>query len=247
MCSRQVCDFLPNNEHLPIDKLDDYITASHGAGEQIDDSIQQQDMIAGLVAGRLQPENWNGSEATVDFFAVKSHVENLFAQANGQPVTFVKCDLPMLHPGQQAAIELAGERVGYLGTLSPDIMRKLDIDIPTVVFELSLQAVRTARVPKASKLSRFPQVRRDLALLVDDSVSYQQMRDVVEEAVPTLLMDVRIFDIYQGESIEKGKKSIGLGLILQDFSRTLEDKDADEVVARVTDSLGASLGAVLRV
>ena len=239
--------FLPNNEHLPIDKLDDYITASYGAGEQIDDSIQQQDMIAGLVAGRLQRENWNSTDTAVDFFAVKSHVENLFTQANGLPVTFVECDMPMLHPGQQATIEVAGERVGYLGTLSPDIMRKLDIDIATVVFELSLQAVRTARVPKASKLSRFPQVRRDLALLVDDAVSYQQMLDVVKAAVPSLLTDIRIFDIYQGESIEKGKKSIGLGLILQDFSRTLQDKDADKVVARVTDALSTSLGAVLRV
>ena len=239
--------FLPNNEHLPIDKLDDYITASHGAGEQIDDSIQQQDMLAGLVAGRLQRENWNSTDTAVDFFAVKSHVENLFTQANGLPVTFVECDMPMLHPGQQATIEVAGERVGYLGTLSPDIMRKLDIDIATVVFELSLQAVRTARVPKASKLSRFPQVRRDLALLVDDAVSYQQMLDVVKAAVPSLLTDIRIFDIYQGESIEKGKKSIGLGLILQDFSRTLQDKDADKVVARVTDALSTSLGAVLRV
>lgn len=239
--------FLPNNEQLPIDKLDDYIIASHGAGEQIGDSIQQQDMIAGLVAGRLQPENWNTTDTAVDFYAVKSHLESLFAQANGQSVSFVKCDLPMLHPGQQAGIELDGIRVGYLGTLSPEIMRKLDIEISTVVFELSLQAVRVSRVPKASGLSRFPQVRRDLALLVDDAVTYQQMLDVVREAVPSLLRDVRIFDIYQGDGIEKGKKSIGLGLILQDFSRTLEDKDADKVVARVTEALGTSLGAVLRV
>ncbi len=122
----------------------------------------------------------------------------------------------------------------------------LDLDIPAVVFELSMQAVCSARVPKASKLSRFPQVRRDLALLVDESVSYQQMLDVVREAVPAMLTDVRIFDVYQGENIEKGKKSIALGLILQEFSRTLEDKDADKVVARVTDALGTSLGAVLR-
>lgn len=239
--------FLPNDERGPIDQLDDFILASHGDVQQIDDSIQQQDMLAGLVAGRLDSENWNADESPADFYSVKRHLENLFAQANGMPVTFVNSDMPMLHPGQQAAVQVNGQRVGYVGAISPGIMRELDLEMDAVVFEFSLQALRASRVPKASPLSRFPQVRRDLAFVVDESVTYQQMLDVVTNSVKSRLVDVRIFDVYQGENIEKGKKSMALGLILQDFSRTLQDKDADKVVARVTDALGTSLGAVLRV
>ncbi len=239
--------FLPNDDRGPIDQLDDFILASHGHVQQIDDSIQQQEMLGGLVAGRLDAENWNADEQLVDFYAVKRHLESLFAQANGSPATFVKSDLSMLHPGQQAAVQVDGALVGYVGALSPGVMQQLDLDISVVVFEFSLQALCESRVPKASQLSRFPQVRRDLAFVVDESVTYQQMLDVVRDSVKSQLVDVRIFDVYQGENIDKGKKSMALGLILQDFSRTLQDKDADKVVARVTDALGASLGAVLRV
>ncbi|MFK7862004.1 MAG: phenylalanine--tRNA ligase subunit beta [Granulosicoccus sp.] len=239
--------FLPNDEHAPIDQLDDFIAANHGSVEQIDDSVQQQEMLAGLVAGRLAAENWNTDNNVIDFFAVKADIENLFLLSNGLPMTFVHSDLPMLHPGQQAAIELNGKRIGYVGMLNPSVQRELDLDISAVVFEFSIDALCVARIPKASRLSRFPQVRRDLAFLVDESVSYQQMLDVVKQTVSATLIDVRIFDVYQGEGIEKGKKSMALGLILQDFSRTLEDKDADAVVARVTQALRVSLGAVLRV
>ncbi|MFK7993661.1 MAG: phenylalanine--tRNA ligase subunit beta [Granulosicoccus sp.] len=239
--------FLPNEEHAPIDQLDDFINAARGSVKQIDDSVQQQEMMAGLVAGRLAAENWNTDSAAVDFFAVKSDIENLFTLANGLPVTFVKSDLPMLHPGQQAGILVDGERIGYIGALNPGVLRELDLDVAAVVFEFSIDALCLARVPKASQLSRFPQVRRDLSLLVDESVTYQQMLDVVRKTVSSMLVDVRIFDVYQGDGIEKGKKSMALGLILQDFSRTLQDKDADDVVAKVKQELSKSLGAELRV
>jgi len=239
--------FLANEEQVPISQLDDYTLASYGGGRQIDSSVQQQDMIAGLISGRVQGENWNADERRVDFFSLKGDVENLFAQANAGSLKFIRSDLPMLHPGQQAIVEVDGQIVGYLGALNPALIRDLDLDIEAVVFEFALQAVCQSRVPKASPLSRFPQVRRDLALLVDESVSFQQMIDVVRKAVPKTLVDVKIFDVYQGDNIESGKKSIALGLILQDFSRTLQDKDADKVVTRVTKQLEESLGAVLRV
>ena len=239
--------FLANNEPVPVDKLDDYILPTFGAGEQIDESVHQQEMMAGLIAGRIDAENWNADNREVDFYALKADIENLFAQANGQPVRFVDSDLAMLHPGQQAGIEIDGQQVGYLGALNPGILRQLDIDLATLVFELPMAAVCCSRVPKASRLSRFPQVRRDLALLVDESVSYQQMLDVVRKAVPQTLIDVKVFDVYHGGNLEKGKKSIALGLILQDFSRTLEDRDIDKVVVQVTKALDNSLGAVLRI
>ena len=239
--------FLANDERVPLEELDDHILASYGGGRQIDDSVHQQEMIAGLLAGRVDEENWNTDDKAVDFFTVKAHVETLFAQSNAKSVRFKKSDLALLHPGQQASVEVDGKQVGYLGALNPTIMRELDVDIPTVVFEFAMQALCESRVPSSSQLSRFPQVRRDLALLVDEEVSFQQMLDEVKRAVPKTLVDVKIFDVYQGDNIASGKKSIALGLILQDFSRTLQDKDADKVVARVTQQLQKSLGAVLRV
>jgi phenylalanyl-tRNA synthetase beta chain len=115
------------------------------------------------------------------------------------------------------------------------------------IFEFSLDALLHARVPDVEKLSRYPGVRRDIALLVDESVSYQQLLDTVLEAGPVTLVDVRLFDVYQGDKVEKGKKSMALGLILQDFSRTLEDKDVERVVADIVAATGAAHGAVLRV
>lgn len=238
--------FLPNEEGIATNELDDVIKADHGNDQQIDVSIQQQEMLAGLVAGRLSGENWNAGASEVEFFNVKSDIENLFAQANGKKVTFLKSDLSMLHPGQQAIISIDDQNVGYLGALNPEVLRVLDIDVSAVVFEFSMQALRASRVPAAAPLSRFPQVRRDLALLVDESVTYQQMADVVQKTVSSLLVDIKVFDVYQGKGIEKGKKSIALGLILQDFSRTLQDRDADAVVESVMQALGNALGAQLR-
>jgi phenylalanyl-tRNA synthetase beta chain len=239
--------FLANPDQVSVDLLDKYVAATHGAGKQVDDTVQQQEMLAGLVAGKVNPENWNSDAREVDFYSVKSDVENLFMQANGHAVRFVESDLPMLHPGQQAVIELDGLSIGYLGVLNPALLRQLDLEIATVVFEFSMAALCRKRVPTATPLSRFPQVRRDLALLVDDSVSYQQISDVVRDSVPDILADVIVFDVYRGDNIDKGKKSIAIGLILQDFSRTLHDRDIEKVVLRVKDALSVSLGAVLRV
>jgi len=126
-------------------------------------------------------------------------------------------------------------------------MDQLDLDVSAIVFECSLAALSCARVPKASALSRYPRVRRDLALLVDESVSWQQLEDVVRQTLPDSLVDVAVFDVYQGDKIEKGKKSIALSLILQEFSRTLEEKDVEQMVNRVVKALTAAHGAVLRV
>lgn len=239
--------FLPNNDKLRLDELDDYILASHGNVEQIDSSIHQQDMIAGLISGRESMENWNSGDQPVSFFSIKSVLENLFAQANGQQVRFGATDLELLHPGQRASIVVGNQKIGYVGALSPLVTDKLDMDVPIMVFECSLAGLSAARVPKASALSRFPQVRRDIALLVDESVAYQDLLDVVHKSASDALIDVKVFDVYQGKTLEEGKKSIALGLILQEFSRTLEDTEVEQMINRIVTALKAAHGAVLRV
>jgi len=239
--------FLPNANTEPMEHLDEYIRADHGNDLQIDNTIQQQNMLAGLVAGRQWPENWNSPDRLVDFYSIKADVEALLAQANGIEVTFVASDLDMLHPGQRAGIEADGLLLGYVGAINPAIQKALDLEVAPYVFEVSWSALTRSRVAKAEPLSRFPQVRRDIALLVDDSVDYQSVLDVVKAQAPSLLRDVKLFDVYQGDKVAVGKKSIALGLILQDFSRTLEDSDVEQTVAEIVAALGTAHGAVLRV
>lgn len=239
--------FLANEEDKPATGLDAYLAAGHGGDLQSDAGVQQQNVIAGLVAGRRQAENWNADDAEADFYAIKSDIEALFAQANGVKVSYVPTDLEMLHPGQRAGISIDGQLVGYVGALNPVLQRSLDLDVTPLVFEMSLHALATSRVPRARALSRFPQVRRDIALLVDESVSYQAIVDVIRKQAPAILQDVRLFDVYQGEKVAEGKKSMALGLILQEFSRTLEDKEVEQVVARIVAALEDAHGAVLRV
>ncbi|MFK7855186.1 MAG: phenylalanine--tRNA ligase subunit beta [Granulosicoccus sp.] len=239
--------FLPNAGLEPKEHLDEYIRADHGDDLQIDGTIEQQSTLAGLVAGRRSPENWESSDEKVDFFSVKADIEVLLAQANGTKMTFVATDLEMLHPGQRAGIVANGIPVGYVGALNPAIQQAMDIEVIPFVFEISLAALTRSQVPKAKPLSRFPQVRRDIALLIDKSVDYQSVLDVVRENAPAALQEVKLFDVYQGDKVAADKKSMALGLILQDFSRTLEDSDVEQAVNQVVAALGTAYGAVLRV
>ena len=229
------------------DTLDQHIQVNHGDDIQMDDRLWQQNMIAGLVVGRAQPENWNTDTRDADFYDVKADLNALFARANGTSVEFVNSGHAMLHPGQSVAIISDGTRVGYLGCLNPALQKLLDLPQLPLVFELSLAALGKARVPQAGRLSRFPGVRRDIALLLAVDVTHQQLLDCVHEHGPNWLQDVRVFDVYRGDTVDKGKKSIALGLIMQDFSRTLEELEVERAVAHIIDAATRELGAVLRV
>lgn len=239
--------FVPNPDKRPVGQLDAYIGAAYGDDLQSDETVQQQNILAGLVVGRRSSENWNTSEKAVDFYSLKADIEALFCQSNGAQVSFVATNLDMLHPGQRAAIEVNGERVGYVGALNPAIQQALDLSVEPFVFEVALAAFSQSRVPRAASVSKFPHVRRDIALLVDESISYQMILEEIKSSAPALLQDVRVFDVYQGEKVEEGKKSMALGLILQDFSRTLEDTEVEQAVAGIVAALESAHGALLRV
>ena len=239
--------FVANPDAVALDEIDEYISAAHGDDLQSDVSVQQQNMLAGLVVGRRSAENWNTQADDADFFSVKADIESLFQLANANTVTFENTELELLHPGQRAAIVANGVLVGYVGALNPGLQKTLDLVQLPIVFEFSQEALASSSVPKAVAMSRFPQVRRDISLLVDDTISYQSMLDVIRAEAPSILRDVKIFDLYQGDKLPEGKKSIALGLILQEFSRTLEDTEVETVVAGIVAALEAAHGAVLRV
>lgn len=221
---------------LPVSE-DAYIDPAHGDDIQLDDSVRQQSMLAGLLVGRQAGESWNTADTPVDFYSAKADVEALFGVAAGSLVQFVPCALPMLHPGQAATIMLGKQAVGYVGVINPSLQQALDLPALPLVFEVSMAAVLAARLPTSGALSRYPAIRRDLAMVVDDAISHDSIIATVRQAGGQLLKDAFVFDLYRGDALGDGKKSMALGLILQDFSRTLSEADAERTVGRVVSTL----------
>jgi phenylalanyl-tRNA synthetase beta chain len=186
----------------------------------------------------------------VDFFDVKADVEALIAGTGAAAeFTFEPVSGPngvsCLHPGRAARIVRAGKPAGWLGELHPTLVRELDFTYTPVLFELDVDSLQVVR-PQFQELSRFPSVRRDLAVVVDEGVPLTALRERVVLAASSLLRTLRIFDVYRGPGVETGRKSIALGLIFQDITRTLTDEDADRAVASVVADLRVSLNAKIR-
>jgi phenylalanyl-tRNA synthetase beta chain len=167
-------------------------------------------------------------------------------QLTGREFQYLSARHPALHPGQSASIQLDGRTAGWLGRIHPQLAQQLDLAPSTCVFELEYAALRTGRLARFAPISRFPSIRRDLAVVVDEKIGAAAVQDVVREAAGALLRGLVIFDVYQGQGVESGRKSIALGLILQDNYRTLTEQDIESVVSRVTGRLGVTLGATLR-
>ncbi len=153
---------------------------------------------------------------------------------------------PALHPGQSAKIERNGETLGYIGAMHPILLKKLDLNGPVYLFELKQDIVTAGRLPRYTPLSKFPEMRRDLSLLVDEHVSYDAIRDVVSSSAGDALKQVVLFDLYQGQGIEAGRKSLALGLTWQHPSRTLTDEEINNSVSAVVVALTTHCGASLR-
>ena len=151
-----------------------------------------------------------------------------------------------LHPGRSARVLREGQAVGVLGELHPEQVRALDLTYAPLLFELDYAAVASARAVQFRPLSAFPQIRRDLSFTVPTGVAFGQIAERVNVAAASLLRELKLFDIYQGQGVETGRKSVALGLIFQDLNRTLTDADADQAVSAVRAEIGASLDARIR-
>ncbi|WP_299768121.1 phenylalanine--tRNA ligase subunit beta [uncultured Pseudoteredinibacter sp.] len=208
-------------------------------------SIEKQvPMLAGLMYGNRQPEGWSAKGEAMDFFDLKGVVEGLL-DITDQDFRFVAKAHSALHPGQSAAIELNGEIVGYLGALHPQIQQELGLNQSVYLFEIEQAALAEAKLPAFNPLSKFPEVRRDLALLVARETTADALLDGVKAAAGEQLIDLKVFDVYTGKGIDAERKSVALGLTYQHPSRTLTEEEinssVDAVVKRLEDELGASL------
>ncbi|MFP3924601.1 phenylalanine--tRNA ligase subunit beta [Pseudomonas sp. W5-36] len=211
------------------------------------EGLKQEPMLAGVICGSRLPEGWAQGRDVVDFFDVKADVEAVLGFAGAQDdFRFVPGSHPALHPGQTARIERDGREVGYIGALHPELSKTLGLDRPVFVFELVLAEVAVGRLPKFHELSRFPEVRRDLALLADREVSATAVLDVIRENAGEWLTDLRLFDVYQGKGIDPLRKSLAVGLTWQHPSRTLTDDEVNASTQQILTSLEARLNATLR-
>ena len=212
------------------------------------DEFIQEKYISGLVTGSLVPEQWGEKVRPVDFYDVKADIEALLATISPTGDFSFKAEAPSaLHPGQAATIyDTNGEKIGCVGALHPQIEDQLGLSQRVFVYELALKCFENAEIPHFEGLSKFPSIRRDLAVVVDEKITLNQLKDVVKSAATSILDNFQLFDVYQGKGIDSGRKSVAFGLTFQEQSRTLEEADVEEAMAPILTALTEKLGATLR-
>ncbi|HDX1016794.1 TPA: phenylalanine--tRNA ligase subunit beta [Pasteurella multocida] len=214
---------------------------------QAEFGVRQEFVLAAVMTGNKKAEHWAGKAESVDFFDLKGDLESILSLTGTRNlVKFVAKLYPALHPGQSAAIMLNGEEIGFIGTLHPNAAKQLGLNGKTVVFEILWQAIATRQVVQAKEISRFPANRRDLAIVVAESVAASDVLDACREVAGETLTQVNLFDVYQGNGVAEGHKSLAISLIIQDNEKTLEEDDINAVVSVVLSELKQRFNAYLR-
>ncbi len=203
--------------------------------------------VSGLATGSVMPEQWDGRAQDVDFFDIKSDIQALLRMVgNNTLIDFEATSHPALQTGQAANIVRDGQTIGVVGKLHPAIAQAYDLSKGVVLFELDAVLAFASSVPVSNPISKFPAIRRDIAVVVDEKVAAADLVKVAASSAPDLIQNVTIFDVYRGPGIEAGRKSIALGLILQETSRTLTDEDADSAMDAAVRNLKREFAAELR-
>ncbi len=209
------------------------------------DELVEVERVAGVAQGPAWPEQWGQASRPLDFYDLKKDVERLLELrgTDAAAADFRAVELPWLHPGQAAELIIDDSHAGWLGALHPAMANELGLKGDVFAFELDTDRVLEREVPFAKDISRFPSVRRDLAFIVPEGVHYREIRECVTDIAGHLLSQMVIFDVYAGANVEKGYKSIAIGLILQDVSCTLTDEVVEPMVAAVIAALADRLDA----
>ncbi len=210
---------------------------------KVNNEYVQKQRLSGLAYGAAQPEQWGAAAQPVDFYDVKADVEAFFAP---QVLRFVPAIHPALHPGRSAQIYCGEQTVGWIGELHPHWQQQYDLVQPAVWFEIELDALTQAHVPRMSEINKFLPARRDLAVLVDEAVAVQALLDAMRQVSDHYVVEVALFDLYRGKGLGEGKKSLAFRVLLQDTQKTLTDIEIDQCIARLVAVLQQH-GAQLRV
>lgn len=204
--------------------------------------------LAIVASGNAQAEQWGEPSRALDFFDLKGDLDALLAWGGeADRWTAHADDLPCwLHPGRGARLARDGKTAGWLGALHPRLAKALDLAPDVHVLELALEPLLSRRLPKAQPVARFPAVRRDIAVELPETETWARIAQVVRNSLGEVLVELRLFDRYSGKGVEAGRKSLAMGLILQDASRTLVDEDADRCVRQAIAALEQTCQAKLR-
>ena len=215
--------------------------------EHAENGIRQEPMLAGVILGTVQGEHWQDGVRAVDFYDMKGHVEMLLrATGRFSEFRFVASEHTALHPGQSAAIYRGEQLIGFCGALHPQFEKMFGIKGRTYVFELDLARLREREVPVAGIISRYPSIRRDIALLVDRNVAAGEVLEVIRKVGANQLVDLNLFDVYTGDNVPATQRSLAIALTLQAADRTLEDQEVTNLIATVVETLQNEFNAVLR-
>jgi phenylalanyl-tRNA synthetase beta chain len=210
-------------------------------------SLKESLHVAAVACGGVAPEQWGQPRRATDFYDLKGDLEMMLAlRGEKGEVEFRDSRLPWLHPGQAAEVSIDGVDIGWAGSVHPSILKQMEIKVPVMAFELDLNVLSKREIPSTNEISRFPSIRRDLALLVPEKVSFSEIRRNVIDLSGDLLINLVLFDLYSGLNVEKGYKSLAIGLILQNVSCTLTDEVVDSLIQNVVQGLETRLDAQLR-
>ena len=209
-------------------------------------------MIAGIINGSAFPEQWGEKTRAIDFFDLKADVEALLSLGGDLlSYRFVAEKHSALHPGQSARIYKDNQAVGWMGTLHPSVAKSMDVKSTCILFELDFGAISAAKVPNFKILSKFPAIRRDIAIIVGEDVESSAIINCIRQTTQKTLSQesnvaVELFDVYIGEGVGAGKKSLAVSLTLQEQSRTLKDDEIETLIHAVLSDLEQQYGAKLR-
>jgi phenylalanyl-tRNA synthetase beta chain len=207
-------------------------------------TLKQIPTLALIATGSLLPEQWHAKAQSMDFYDLKGEIQQILTTARLQ-ASFERTGLAWLHPGQSAAIVVADQTIGYLGRLHPSLEAQLDLGA-TWVAELSLDHLLQPYVSNFTELSRFPTVRRDIAILINATIGIEQIQHTIQSAAGEWLMHNWLFDVYTGSGVATGQRSLAFALLWQHPDRTLEDAEIKEGMQRVIDALQDTYKATLR-
>ncbi len=208
---------------------------------------EEKDMLAAVAWGGALPEQWSGDRREVDFYDLKADLEALLQLSNSTAdVRFEPAEHPALHPGRTARVIIRENSAGWIGELHPALLVAYGLRSAPLLFELDVDLSFMSEPPVYKAISRYPSVRRDLALVVAESILLDQILESVSVSSGSALKEVRVFDVYRGTGLEPGFKSVAMGLILQKIEGTLTDQDADALVAAVVSRLSTDCGARIR-
>ena len=207
--------------------------------------VKETKKIAGLIAGNNMPMHWKGKNRIYDFYDMKGHIEDLASMMKVK-ISFEEKVTPFLHPGKSAIIKLHNKKLGYIGALHPNIISAKGLKEETFLFSIDLDVLHSGQSILYKKFSRFPSTQRDLAFVVDQEVSSDEVMNLIKLQAGKDLVDLIIFDVYQGTGVPDNKKSLAYSLKWQSNEKTLIDGEVDELVKKIVKSLFKELNATLR-